>query len=93
MFFQGTLTEGEGSVQLTSLYQIVYITYIFYYFTKQTALLRRSTILSLPFQLVFLGSYLRDHNHPSIVFAYKARVHPCEVPLAFLAYVNLNVVQ
>ncbi len=41
---QGTLTEGEGSVQLTSLFrsleQIIYSQ-------------RRSTVLSLPLKLVF----------------------------------------
>ncbi len=57
---QGTLTEGEGLVQLTSLYKTFKIscfnTTFFYFFTKQATLMRRSTVLSLPLQLVFPAS-------------------------------------
>jgi hypothetical protein len=58
--FQGSLTEREGSVRLTSLYltsldQLVFILKIlFTSFTKQGTLMRRSTVLSLPTQLAFL---------------------------------------
>ncbi len=50
-FHQGALTEGEGSVQLTSLFSLVLIssfyTEIFLrFFTKQAILKRRSTVLS-----------------------------------------------
>ncbi len=50
---RGTLTEGEGSVRLTSfLDQLpLVVKNIFYYFTKQ----RRSTVLSLPLQYGFSG--------------------------------------
>jgi hypothetical protein len=56
-FMQGSLTEGEGSVWLTSLYQLVqinsfFIEMLFTFFTKQATLIRRSTVLSFP-QLVF----------------------------------------
>jgi len=55
---KGVLTEGEGSVQLTSLYQLVQISRfehwkIYIFFTKQAILLRRSTVLNLPLQQVF----------------------------------------
>jgi hypothetical protein len=55
---QGNLTEGEGSVQLTSLYERVKISYFRHYnhyllFIKQATLKRRSTVLSLPLHLVF----------------------------------------
>ncbi len=49
----GTLTEDEeGSVQFTSLYELN-IENTIYFSTKQATLMRRSTVLSLPFQLVF----------------------------------------
>ncbi len=53
---QGSLTEGEGSVQLTSLFRsaVFYIENFIYLFPKQGILIRRSTVLSLPLQLVFL---------------------------------------
>jgi hypothetical protein len=53
---QGSLTEGGGSVLLTSLYLLVahfYTRNIIYLFTKQVTLMRRSTVLSLPSWLVF----------------------------------------
>ncbi len=59
---QGTLTEGKGSVRLTSLYLLVWISsflhwkyYLFTFLTKQATLLRRSIVLSPPLQLVFTG--------------------------------------
>jgi len=46
---QGSLTEGEGLVQLTSLYLLVLISsFLIKTFTKHVALMRRSTVLSLP---------------------------------------------
>ncbi len=56
----------EGSAQLTSLYQPVSVSYfynenIIYLFTKQATLMRRSTVLSHPLQLVFpnfINSYI-----------------------------------
>ncbi len=61
---QGSLTEGEGSLQLTSLYQLVeqflfIVKILFTFFTKQATLIRRSTVLSLPPQLVFPGGSVR----------------------------------
>jgi hypothetical protein len=55
---QGSLAEREGSVQLTSMYQLVgsapfYIENIINFFTKQATSMRRSTVLSLALQLVF----------------------------------------
>ncbi len=56
---QGTLTEGEGSVQLTSLYYFRSATfdtannYLLLFFTKQVTLNKRSTVQSLSLQLVF----------------------------------------
>jgi hypothetical protein len=52
-FSMGILTEREGSVQLTSLYQLVKISSfananVFYNITKQATLMRRSNTLSLP---------------------------------------------
>ncbi len=57
---QGTLTEGYGSVQLTSLYLLARLAVfdiesIIYIFEKQTTILRSSTVLSLPLQIVFPG--------------------------------------
>jgi len=54
---QGSPTEGAGSVQLTSLYWLApfLIENIICVFTKQATLMRRSTVLSLPLQLVFPG--------------------------------------
>jgi hypothetical protein len=50
---QGILTEGKGSVQLPSLHQIVcIISMVFTFLTKQAIFTRRSTVLSLPLQLV-----------------------------------------
>ncbi len=53
-----TLTEGEGSVQLTSMYSLFYSSCFLYWkyhlhFHKTTTLKRRSTVLSLPLKLVF----------------------------------------
>jgi hypothetical protein len=61
---QGTLTKGEGSVQLTSMHLLVLISgflycllfycYFFTFFYEQASLVRRSTVLLiLPLQLVF----------------------------------------
>jgi hypothetical protein len=49
---QGSLTEGEGSVRLTSLYsfdQLLFILKVlFTSFTKQATLMRGTTVLSPP---------------------------------------------
>jgi hypothetical protein len=55
---QGTLTEWEDSVRLTSLYLLVciisfFIENIIYLFTKLATLMRRSIVLNLSLQLVF----------------------------------------
>ncbi len=57
---QGILTKREGSVQLTSCKNYFrsahfYIENIIFVVTKQAVLLRRSTVLILPPQLVFAG--------------------------------------
>ncbi len=58
-FGQGSLTEGERSVQLTSSYHQVEISsflnwkYYFSFLQEQATLMRRSTVLSLPNRLVF----------------------------------------
>jgi hypothetical protein len=50
---QGSLNEGEGSVQLTScLDQLLFILQ-YTFVTKQATMRRRSTVLSLPPRLVF----------------------------------------
>jgi hypothetical protein len=58
-FNQGSPTEGEGSVQLTSLYSLDQLLFILKIlltsFTKQATLMRRSTVRSLPPQSVFLA--------------------------------------
>jgi hypothetical protein len=65
---QGSLTKVEGSVQLTSWYNWVNITcflklkILFTYSTKQATLMRRSIVLSLPFQLVFRGERERERG-------------------------------
>jgi hypothetical protein len=59
--FASSLTEGEARRHstvdlpvLTSLDQFIFILItLFIFFTKQTTLMRRSTVLSLPLQLVF----------------------------------------
>ncbi len=52
--YQGSLTEGKGSIQLTSFYQVrsapFYIENIIYSLTKQVTKMRRSTVLSIPLQ-------------------------------------------
>ncbi len=52
---QETLTEGKGSVQLTSLFRSAAsdITNNNYFLAKQASFMRRSTVLSLPFRLEF----------------------------------------
>jgi hypothetical protein len=60
LFDQEILTEGEGSVQLTSFTNWIrtahfYIENIIFLFTKQATLMRRPTVLSCPPQLVFPG--------------------------------------
>ncbi len=53
---QGTLSEGEDSVQLTptSLDQLIFtLKILFTFFTKQATLMRRSTVMNLPLWLVF----------------------------------------
>jgi hypothetical protein len=57
---QGTLAKGEGSVQLTlvltSLDRAAFENEsITYFLTKRASLMRRSTVLNLPLQLVFPG--------------------------------------
>ncbi len=58
---QGTLIEGEGSIQLTSLYKLCLDQLIFKWeiayicVTKQATLMRRSAVLPLPLQLMFPG--------------------------------------
>jgi hypothetical protein len=54
---QGSLSEGKrlGTVDLlvlTSLDQLVFILKMFSFVTKQATLMRRSTVLSIPPQLV-----------------------------------------
>jgi hypothetical protein len=68
--YQGTLTEGKGSVQLTSMYQLVQIGPLFKLkillsiYNKQEALIRRSTLLGLSPQLVFPTCTIKYfHNH------------------------------
>ncbi len=72
---QGILNEWEGSVQLTSLLitnldQLILILKILFTFvTKQVSLIRRTTVLSLPFQLLLsdleksnvFPNYLKSH--------------------------------
>ncbi len=75
-FVQGTLTEGGGSVQLTSLYTNWFrydpfnIANIIYCLTKQFTLMRRSTVLSPPVQLVFPG-LLTNGFSPPFTFFYR----------------------
>jgi hypothetical protein len=62
IFKKGTLTKEEGRLStadiliLTSLEQLL-LTFqtLFTLFTKQATLMRRSTVLSLPLQVVFPG--------------------------------------
>ena len=61
---QGSLTKGKGSVQLTSLYQLVqiscfYFKNIIYFFTKQATLMRRSIVLSLPLNQYSLDALIK----------------------------------
>ncbi len=53
--YDGTLTEGKGSLQLTSLITSAafHIAKNKLLFAKQATLMRRSRVLSLPLQLVF----------------------------------------
>ncbi len=51
---QGSLTEGEGLLVLSSLDQLLFMLKIFVLlFTKQATLMRWSAVLVLPPQLVF----------------------------------------
>ncbi len=57
-FMQGILTEGEESVQLTSLFRsalLLTVKGIFFLFPKQAILMRRSTVLILPLREGFPG--------------------------------------
>jgi hypothetical protein len=69
---QGILTEGEGSVRLTSVNELVLIScffntekLLFILFTKWAFLIRRSTVLSLPFQWEFPWHI---HSHQERIF-------------------------
>ncbi len=74
---QGTLTEGEGSVQLspctilfrTSAFDIASIIYIL---TKQPTLERRSTVLNLPLQLVLLA-WIYSVNKPFLIILIQVK--------------------
>jgi hypothetical protein len=61
---QGSLTEGEGLstvdlLVLTRLDQLLFtLNILLTSFTKQATLMRKSTVLSLPPYLVFLGAHL-----------------------------------
>ena len=66
---QGTLTEGKGTVLLTSMYKLVLICsfwfskhYLLFY--KGPNIMRRSAVQSLPHELVFLA--LRYFNIESL---------------------------
>jgi len=61
---QGSLTEGKGSVQLTSLSAAFVNENFIYSFTKQATLMRKSTIQSPPLRLVLPVSPL-GHRHTS----------------------------
>jgi hypothetical protein len=56
---QGTLTEGEDSARLISLFSLDQLIFIFkivvIFDAKQATLTRRSTVLSFPLQIVFPG--------------------------------------
>ncbi len=58
--------------------QLLFILQIlFTFFTKQATLMRRSTVLSLPPQLVFPASaFITTHFYPSLMFAGKAGSYP-----------------
>ncbi len=68
-FNQGALTEEEGSIQLTFLYQLFQISYFCYcnsylLFTKQATLMGRLIVLTFPFSqcsLVHLGYHRLPH--------------------------------
>ncbi len=68
-YSRGSLTEGEGSLRLTSLYKLVWIgsflhwKYYLPFLQKQAVLMRRSTVLSLPLQIVFPGHSHRQETH------------------------------
>jgi len=51
---------------LTSLNQLILILKIFTYFTKQATSMRRSTVLSLPLQAVFLS--IKVGSYPTIKY-------------------------
>jgi hypothetical protein len=64
-YWRGKLNTVDLLV-LTSLYQLLFILKIlFSYVTKQAALMRRSTVLSLPFQLAFPGWTLKKTSRYS----------------------------
>ncbi len=61
---------------LTSLVQLIFILKIlFTYFTKQVTLMRRSTVLNLPLQLVFLAGLFVPVRpfQPSLMLGGKTR--------------------
>jgi len=70
---QETLTEGEDSVWLISLYsldQLIFILKIVVIFdAKEATLTRRSTVLSFPPQIVFPGLAL-----------YNVGLNICQIP-------------
>ncbi len=56
---QGPLTEGEGSVQLTSLYKLIrsaaFVTanvFTYYFLTKQPTLMRRPTVMTINVEVI-----------------------------------------
>ncbi len=69
LVWTGILAEGEGSVTIdilaqTSLDPLIFkLKKLFTLVTKQATLIRRSTVLSLPLQLVFPMFGIRDRIH------------------------------
>jgi hypothetical protein len=69
--------NSEGSKWLTSLYILFvladsYIENIIYIFTKQATLMRRSTVLTLPLQLVFPAYFNTEFLTAVNIFIVKA---------------------
>jgi len=87
---QGSLTKGDGSVQLTSLYQLaLFILRIFIFYTKQFTLMRRSIVLSHPSPTVSIPWFVPALTNPDDV-AYSNKKNLAAFKKKFLSLFQEN---
>ncbi len=80
----GTLTEGGGPPCTNKFRSTAFHTEnIFFFFTKQPTLMRRSTVLGLPLQKKFPGSVHSRSFQPCIILMGKVPILPPNIRLGW----------